>query len=1285
MPVRRTSLLSLALLALTAFAATAGPLPELDVTQGMRPSEATRTRAARTRANAAVLRLASPKSMDERFDVPNMLWADRTPGVRTAFAAGAARPDAATSARRHLGMVQDLYRLQSSDVVDAPVRYVHDTGRGGIVVAFTQQVDGIDVFRDEVKVLMDREHGLVGVSGYIPSRALAQRAAQGGLAFTLTPEEAVAIGYADFAQLGASPKGLRSVGTLEGGFESFELPAMTLETVEDGLRPGGPVRVKRTLFHQPEALVPAYQMEFMAPERAYSYVIDANTGALLFRHDIMVHDTFHYRVWADAGPVGRPTDGPQGNAPSPHPTGFNDFYAPTTFAAPVLKSLQNGPLSTNDPWLPAGATTTTGNNVDAYADIASPDGFGAGDLRATVTSPNTFDRAYDPALAPNVSSDQRMAAITQLFYNNNFFHDWYYDSGFDEASGNGQTDNYARGGLGGDAMRSEAQDYSGTNNANMSTPSDGSPARMQMYVFTPAGIAGLTATGGVTGTYAVGVASGFGAQSFNTTGTLILGVDAAAPVNDGCTALTNFAAVSGKIVLLDRGTCGFSAKAQIAQNAGAIGLIIADNATNATPPGLGGTLAGITIPVLSVTLANGNALKAGLLAGSVTVTMTRQPSVARDGTLDNQIVAHEWGHFISNRLVGNAAGLSTNMAGGLGEGWADFHGLLMTVNPEDIGVGSNANWNGVYSMAGYALHPSVGTSNAYYFGIRRAPYSTDFTKNPLTFRHIENGVPLPTTAPIASGSNGANNSQVHNTGEVWCNMLWECYSSLLRDNVRLTFEQAQQRMRDYLVLAYKLTPNAPTLLEARDALLLAAYVNSEQDYQLFWAAFARRGAGVGAVAPDRFSTTNTGVVESFGIGGDLAVVDMDLDVNLNDCDADGHLDEGELGTLIVTMRNTGATTLTQTSMSLSSTNPRVQFPNGTAFSVPALAPFQSRDLTVVVGIDGSSSAEIADVTASFTDPGFLQAGSRTLTGYRFVNVDEIPSTLDGAEALVPTWTPQNGSAIQAQWSVIGQTGSPNHLYFGPDEGSYSDHWMLSPPLQVAATGDFTFSFQMAYDFEADATNRYDGGVIEISTDNVTWVDLGSALSVPYTGTIYAGAGAGPLAGRVGYTGRSAGFPLLQTVDVNLGTLYAGQTVRVRFRIGCDSGVGAGGWLIDNLSFTNLDNLPFLSLGDDQFVCAPLSVGPPAPRELSFAVDGPNPGRGRTSFRFGLPTAQSVEVAVFDVTGRRVATLADGSRNAGWHTASWSTNDDGSTPHAGLYFARLVTATGTVGSRIIRLQ
>src|SRR5262245_63283983 len=125
--------------------------------------------------------------------------------------------------------------------------------------------------------------------------------------------------------------------------------------------------------------------------------------------------------------------------------------------------------------------------------------------------------------------------------------------------------------------------------------------------------------------------------------------------------------------------------------------------------------------------------------------------------------------------------------------------MLMTVRPEDIGVGSNANWNGVFGLAGYALFPSIGVSNAYYFGIRRCPYSTDMNKNGLTFKHIQNNVLLHAAQPTAFGTTGVSNAEVHNTGEVWCNMLWECYAALLRDNIRLTFMMAQQRMRDYIV------------------------------------------------------------------------------------------------------------------------------------------------------------------------------------------------------------------------------------------------------------------------------------------------------------------------------------------------------------------------------------------------------------------------------------------------------------------------------------------------------
>src|SRR5262249_19503726 len=251
---------------------------------------------------------------------------------------------------------------------------------------------------------------------------------------------------------------------------------------------------------------------------------------------------------------------------------------------------------------------------DAYADLVSPDGFTVGsDIRATTTAANTFDRTYDVTLAPSSSANQRMAAITQLFYNDNFFHDWYYDSGFDEASGNGQTDNFGRGGLGNDAMHAEAQDFSGTNNANMSTPPDGSPGRMQMYVFNLSGSAvNITAPGGIAGPNAAGVATGFGTQTFNLTGDVVLAVDGAAPTSDGCSALTNGAQLAGKIALVDRGTCSFLLKAQNAAAAGAIACIIVDNAPAFQPPGLGGS-GTVGIPVLSVTQATGTAIKNALV------------------------------------------------------------------------------------------------------------------------------------------------------------------------------------------------------------------------------------------------------------------------------------------------------------------------------------------------------------------------------------------------------------------------------------------------------------------------------------------------------------------------------------------------------------------------------------------------------------------------------------------------------------------------------------------------
>jgi hypothetical protein len=83
----------------------------------------------------------------------------------------------------------------------------------------------------------------------------------------------------------------------------------------------------------------------------------------------------------------------------------------------------------------------------------------------------------------------------------------------------------------------------------------------------------------------------------------------------------NAGAIAGNIAVIDRGTCTFVSKALAAQAAGAIAVVIVNNAVTATPPALGGTDPTVVIPVVSVTLADGTAIKAEMLLGTVNVTL----------------------------------------------------------------------------------------------------------------------------------------------------------------------------------------------------------------------------------------------------------------------------------------------------------------------------------------------------------------------------------------------------------------------------------------------------------------------------------------------------------------------------------------------------------------------------------------------------------------------------------------------------------------------------------------
>jgi hypothetical protein len=107
--------------------------------------------------------------------------------------------------------------------------------------------------------------------------------------------------------------------------------------------------------------------------------------------------------------------------------------------------------------------------------------------------------------------------------------------------------------------------------------------------------------------------------------------DAAGPSNtDGCSALTNGAAVNGKIAFLNRGTCGFAVKVKNAQDAGAIAVVVGDNVASDNPVDMGasgipGLDESIAIPSVRITLARANALRTGLTAGAVFVSMGLDP------------------------------------------------------------------------------------------------------------------------------------------------------------------------------------------------------------------------------------------------------------------------------------------------------------------------------------------------------------------------------------------------------------------------------------------------------------------------------------------------------------------------------------------------------------------------------------------------------------------------------------------------------------------------------------
>lgn len=454
-------------------------------------------------------------------------------------------------------------------------------------------------------------------------------------------------------------------------------------------------------------------------------------------------------------------------------------------------------------WLGTGRQLTTlisGNNVTAYLDT---DANNRPDRGGTVVTGGDFLATANLGSSPSTTTNQAVA-VQNLFYLNNVIHDILYEHGFDEQAGNFQDDNFGLGGEGSDPVRAEAQDGGGTTNANFAAPPDGRRPRMQVYLWTAAG---FTHRLTVNGTNFAARGADFGPPLTTTgvTGQMVTTVPA-----DACAAIST--PLRGRIALIDRSTCDFSAQVLHAQTAGAVAVVVANDRRGTEiftmPAGQGSSR--VKIPAVLIGQNDGATLKPQTPVAATEALLEVQP-LPIDASLDTDVVFHEYGHGLTWRMIG---GMNGPLAGAVGEGMSD--GVAMLINNDDI--------IGEYSVG----NPTR--------GIRRYRYAG----YPLTYKDV-------------SGA------EVHNDGEIYGAIVWrmiELFRSAYGD------EPGRSRLFGYVVDGMNFTPSTPAYEQMRDGILASvSHGSTPSDCNLVWQAFAQFGVGQGSQGVVNGSTVQ--ITESF--------------------------------------------------------------------------------------------------------------------------------------------------------------------------------------------------------------------------------------------------------------------------------------------------------------------------------------------------------------------------------------------------------------------------------------
>jgi len=490
----------------------------------------------------------------------------------------------------------------------------------------------------------------------------------------------------------------------------------------------------------------------------------------------------------------------------------------------------------------------------------------------------------------------------------------------------------------------------------------------------------------------------------------------------------------------------------------------------------------------------------------------------RDGDADNAVIAHEYGHGISNRLTGGPGNSSClGNSEQMGEGWSDYFGLMYT-----------ADWATATPSDGFNNPRGIGT---YLFGqapngagIRPTRYSTNFAVNPTTYANLP-GQAIP-----------------HGVGYVWCTMLWEMTWEIIQTaginpnlfQVTPSITGGNNIALKLVVEGMRLQPCNPGMVQGRDAILRADTLHFGAQYSCaILRAFARRGLGLGA--SQGASTSITDGVPSFNGGGPTHTLSANVTAQqqLNDIVYTQNITANCEAIVNYTLTDTLPTHVTFVSATAGGTynagNRVVSWPVNVAVNATNQYQF-------TVNINNGSYFPPVD---HINDP---------------VLVSPIPAT----------WTAATTNAT-SNWSVSSaQSSSAPNSYFVNNAAVVADVTLRTTnqfllPAGASAFNEFRFTHRI------QSESGFDGGVIEISTNGGgSWSDLGPYIIQNGYNGVLSTAFANPIGGRNAFTGTAAGFV---TTIVNLNA-FGGQNVMIRFRFGSDNSVAATGWFVDDIIVTS---------------------------------------------------------------------------------------------------------------------